>query len=782
QNGRAFSAPPAGFALQWASSAPVIAPVSGSGVVTGNALGESTVQVTAGSLTASTVVSVLPTGVVAGTFTLTDERQLIFSRTPDPAGGPLSLATPAKGWQGIVAPASRAARPARTRAEYVANTLIVRFRPGALEIPRTAGRRMSIAAAERVGRSLRAHLDDRMAALGGRIDGVAPALAAARVRVDGGRLEEARAALLRDPAVESVEREPRIRAAAGRFPDDELYPAQAWAYQAMDLPAAWRITTGSAAVTVAVLDDGIRFDHPDLAPNLTTDGYDFVSAGEEMAVCSGGTVGESGDGDGWDPDPTIPAAYDDGGSCMEGPLRYGGHGTHVAGTIGAAGNDGRGTTGVAWSVRIRPVRVLGVAGGTAWDIAAGIQYAAGLPVEVAPGQFVQTTRAHVINMSLAGTGDAATLCPAVTAAVNAGTLVVAAAGNASSSVSFYPAACADAISVIAVQPNLRSATYTNRGPTVDIAAPGGQLSRGSTYGVLSTIWDFQEGAGAYDVNQGTSMAAPHVAGVAALVVANEPGISVAELRRRLLEYAVDVGAPGRDDIYGAGLVNARNSLTQTLRAPNLVHARLYDVATGRIARQVPVSGGQIRVDRVASGSYYVLAGEDAAGDGVPGFYVPGVFSHRWGGHTGGGVRLATVQVQRASTVQTAVTVGVPFETEPNNTLFEAGQVMPGAYVYGSRGTLVDADYFAVTLPGGTYTFETLGWIGACGYALEEDTELRLYGEGGALLAENDDAAPERRNYCSRITTTLAAGKYYLAVSGLLTDRLGRYVLQVREGS
>src|SRR2546429_1669112 len=126
---------------------------------------------------------------------------------------------------------------------------------------------------------------------------------------------------------------------------DSFAVYQAWHYGLIDLPRAWDLTTGSANVLVAIVDDGTRFDHPDIAANLTGDGYDFVDdTSYTLDFCSGGTTDRSGDGDGYDSNPTDPVSYefDFFSGCIIGPSAAGNHGLHVAGTIGASGNKGTG--------------------------------------------------------------------------------------------------------------------------------------------------------------------------------------------------------------------------------------------------------------------------------------------------------------------------------------------------------------------------------------------------------------------------------------------------------
>src|SRR5205823_14567397 len=235
-------------------------------------------------------------------------------------------------------------------------------------------------------------------------------------------------------------------------PNDPDYLFQAWHYGLIDLPRAWSITQGSSAVLVAVVDDGIRFDHPAIAANLASDGYDFVSTADSVSLCSGGKISNAADGDGPDPDPTIPASYslDSTRTCFA-PDSLGAHGLHVAGTIGAVGNDGIGVTGVNWSVRIRPVRALGAAGfGTLYDVAQGILYAAGLPADDGAGGTVQvTTGARIINVRLGGYFNDPTLHNAIVSAANTGALIVAAAGNDATSAPHYPSAYPEVLGVAA---------------------------------------------------------------------------------------------------------------------------------------------------------------------------------------------------------------------------------------------------------------------------------------------------------------------------------------------
>ena len=309
---------------------------------------------------------------------------------------------------------------------------------------------------------------------------------------------------------------PDIRAFPLIDPIDPMYASQ-WDMHvpttgkegAANVSSAWSNATG-AGVVVAVIDTGST-NHPDLIGN-TPDGW-----GVDMIENSF----TARDGDGRDMNPT------DEGDWSWYPSSW--HGTHVAGTIGAAQND-IGISGIAPNVSIQHVRVLGAGGGSFNDVIDGIRWAAGLTTswDGRPwSAFGLTDNAHpadVINMSLGGGAACwSTLQDAISQARAAGTVVVTAAGNSfRDAANFTPANCNDTVTVAAVGRVGGLAYYSNFGSIIDIAAPGGDMYRDS--GILSTI-----GTGAstltgygYANYQGTSMAAPHVAGVASLVASLQP--------------------------------------------------------------------------------------------------------------------------------------------------------------------------------------------------------------------------------------------------------------------
>ena len=348
-------------------------------------------------------------------------------------------------------------------------------------------------------------------------------------------------------------------------PNDQYYTLQ-WHYPLINLPQAWDIATGDPSVIVAVVDTGVRLDHPDLQGQLVP-GYDMISDSSRAR-----------DGNGIDPDPNDPGDLGLGtGSSF--------HGTHVAGTIAAATNNGIGVAGVAFGARVMPVRVLGKNGGTLYDVMQGVRFAAGLANDSGT---VPAQRADIINLSLGGGGFDQGFQNVFDAVRAAGVIVVAAAGNESTSAPSFPASYAGVVSVAAVDLNRAPAPYSNFGATVDVAAPGGDTSvdrNGDSYadGVLSTLADDSGPALSfvYAFYQGTSMATPHVAGVFALMRSVAPSLTPAQIDTLLASGSLtqDLGPLGRDDQTGWGLIDARAAVLAA-GAPDTTPAALSITPSG----------------------------------------------------------------------------------------------------------------------------------------------------------------------------------------------------------
>lgn len=343
-------------------------------------------------------------------------------------------------------------------------------------------------------------------------------------------------------------------------PNDSYFSWQ-WPLQQIQAPLAWDQTTGSGVggnqVIIAVLDSGILVQHPDLEGQLVP-GYDFVS--RVM----------SGDGDGPDNDPTDPG--------RPGVEDYPFHGTHVAGIAAAASNNGKGIAGVSWGAKIMPLRVLGNTGsGTSDSVIQGMRYAAGLSnvSGTLPAQ-----AADILNLSLGSTFDAS-VAPAEQALINElyelGIPVVAAAGNSGVETPFYPAAYDKVISVSATNLIDQLAYYSNFGRTISVAAPGGTVFRDDNNDGRAgdQIWSL--GAEqteplnyALSAKQGTSMAAPHVAGVIALMKAVYPPLTAAHVDNLMKNGRLtdDIGPSNRDNQFGYGRINALKAVNEALRLAN----------------------------------------------------------------------------------------------------------------------------------------------------------------------------------------------------------------------
>ena len=309
-----------------------------------------------------------------------------------------------------------------------------------------------------------------------------------------------------------------------------------WDMNMINLPTAWELTQGSSSVIVAVLDTGIR-SHPSLDPNVLSTGYNFVDMNS---------------------DPTEPLA----------PIANF-HGTHVAGTIAAIGNTGYGIAGVAWNVKIMPVRVLGSLGsGQITSIANGMLYAAGLPNSSGT---LPPQHANVINMSLGGPSTCSqTYQSVINQVINAGVTIVASAGNSyqSGNPVMSPASCQGVIAVGALDPNGNRASYSESKPYVFIAAPGGEVVNNQiSEGILSTFPISTPGGPYYRYMSGTSMAAPHVSGVIGLMYSVNASLTPTQVQGILGSTANPLGNVVPNNDIGYGMIDAGKAVAAAQGVP-----------------------------------------------------------------------------------------------------------------------------------------------------------------------------------------------------------------------
>ncbi|MFZ9885903.1 MAG: S8 family serine peptidase [Myxococcota bacterium] len=338
-----------------------------------------------------------------------------------------------------------------------------------------------------------------------------------------------------------------VKRAFAQFPNDPYFGYQ-WHYEFAKLPAAWDISVGDDALIVAVVDSGLKQQHPDILGRVVQ-GADLIS---EESI--------SGDGNGRDPDPEDP------GDQALGQGQSSWHGTHVAGTVAANTNNSLGVAGVLWKGRVQPVRVLGLgAQGTDFDILSGVYWAVGdTAVEDVPRN---ETPAKVINLSLGGPADAqgnqvwTEVLTKITDTEKDSygrPIFITAAGNSNETVAnIVPANIPGVITVGATRYDGRRAAYSNWGAAVDVMAPGGQLNLDLDYdgqpdGVLS-LYD-----SGYDFEQGTSMAAPHVSGIAGLLASVVPDLDQATAQQILRTTANPAGVCSEG--CGTGHVDALEAL------------------------------------------------------------------------------------------------------------------------------------------------------------------------------------------------------------------------------
>lgn len=415
--------------------------------------------------------------------------------------------------------------------------------------------------------------------------------------------------LMSMPNVVSVGRNQKVYPVSLAVTPNDTYFDRQWSLPLISAPYAWTLTTGSRDVVVAVLDTGLRDDHPDIDKSAIVAGRNLVS-------------------------DQSSTNYRDNISSMS-------HGTMVTGIIGARTNNGTGVAGLNWNVSIMPVRVLSSSGGgSVAGVGQGIRWAV-------------DNGADVINMSLAwdaNSGDPGErfVVEQIEYAISRGVTLVAGAGNDNGRITM-PAAHPDVIAVGAVDKNKRRAWYSNYGSELDLVAPGGSQQSSNSGGVLST--DVVSRQLSYSYQQGTSFASPHVAGVVALMYAN--GITDPHtVREILLDTAEDLGTVGFDRYYGHGLINAYAAVAGITRQDALVGVAETDGAVVGPVQPEPVGDERIAVvESVAPGNQTVFAWIDVTDNGIL--------------DAGDFAGIANVQVPQAGTVPVALDLYV-FDTLPSS--------------------------------------------------------------------------------------------------------------------
>jgi len=567
-------------------------------------------------------------------------------------------------------------------------------------------------------------LDQRAAGLGMRLGlrlRAGPALAdrVQVVQADGIGARALASRLALDPDVEYAEVDRRARRVV--VPNDPRFGSVAegassggpavgqWYLQApagevassIDAVSAWDTTTGSASIVVAVLDTGVRFNHPDLAGKLLP-GYDMVS---DAAI--------SNDGDGRDADASDPgdwvtsaeAATTAFAGCEVSASSW--HGTQVAGIVGAATNNGTGMAGAGWNVRVLPVRVLGKCFGHTSDIVTGIRWAAGIAV---PGLPLNPNPARVINLSLGSSGACSTEERSAIADANAaGAVVVVAAGNTAGLAANSPANCPGGIGVTALRHVGTKVGFSDVGPELSIAAPGGNcvnLSGACLYPLLTTI---DSGAtvpasstytDSFDASVGTSFSSPLVAATAALMLSVQPALTPAGVRAAMQASARPFPSSGVPDDPTTGAV-------PICHAPNgTEQLQCYCTKTTCGAGMLD-AGAAVRA---AIGAHVVVgvspaapvAGQAVTLTGSNSTVAPGrsITAYQWALVDGGGIvaaiagadtATATLQPTAAGTVTVRLVItddlGVAVAAQQSVTVAAAPVVTPPAATGGGGGAV-----------------------------------------------------------------------------------------------
>ncbi len=408
--------------------------------------------------------------------------------------------------------------------------------------------------------------------------------------------------------------EPNYRVQSLYRPNDSLFVWQ-WHLHNLNMRQAWDITTGNPNVVIAVIDTGVYLEHPDLKNQLVP-GFDFVS-----------NVDESNDGDGIDDDPNDPGDED---SFTFSSF----HGTHVAGIAVGEVNNSRGIVGVAPHAKVMPVRAIGMDGGLMYDVLQAVRYAGGLENDSGT---VPAKAADVINLSLGGPGYSQAPKELFEEVRDRGVIIVASSGNQNTGEAMYPASYPGVISVGAAELSGERAYYSNTGINVDVVAYGGNMDKDEDNddrpdGILSTMV-FGDSNGNpdpdYSYIDGTSMSAPQVSAIAALMKSVYSELTP-ELFDSLLysgRLTIDKGDVGRDNEYGYGLIDGLKSVeaARDLNDGGVTSAITSDIATlffddltTELSLNIEAVGnGSISITSITASEDWVNVGaEDAGADGL----------------------------------------------------------------------------------------------------------------------------------------------------------------------
>jgi serine protease len=480
-----------------------------------------------------------------------------------------------------------------------------------------------------------------------------------------------------------------------------LKPSSSTLVSAINAETAWDTTIGSSSVVVAVLDTGVRFDHPDLLAvasggNLLP-GYDMVSA--DPAPSNG--FHTANDGNGRDADPSDPGDWINSSDIASGNFdgclveSSSWHGTQTASLVGALTHNGVGMASVGRTVRVLPVRVLGKCGGYTSDIAAGIRWAAGITVD----GVTNPTPANVINLSLGGEGACSnTYQQAINEALARGVVVVVSAGNSDGHAVSSPANCNGVIAVTGLRHVGTKVGFADVGPEVAIAAPGGNCVNGPglpcLYPIITATNTGTTSPAASDYTDGdnaavgTSFSAPMVAATAGLMLSVRSGMSVSEVRAALQGSARVFPSTGGD--AGTATCHAPNSTSQSE-----CYCTTTTCGAGMLDTNVAVLGAQLGLQARITQSSSTPRAAEALTLSVANSYVvsPRTLStYQWTLVDGGGIVTTlgtttgpTVTVTPSATGRFRVSVTVTDSTGAQSTTGQAVHVAAPAPVTGGGG-------------------------------------------------------------------------------------------------